>query len=62
MKLYLFSQYGNFGEFIEIVSATTAMEAWDISKAKVHNWDNSLIELIPTSVPSTIYEGGGDTR
>lgn len=60
MKLYLFTQYGNYGEFIEIVSAENPQQAWEVSKAKKIGWDNNLQELITTDMPSTIFEGGGD--
>jgi hypothetical protein len=60
MKLYLFAQTGNYGEFIEIVSAENAEQAWNISKARTNGWDNDPQELITTQIPSTIFEGGGD--
>lgn len=60
MKLFLFAQTGNYGEFIEIVSAKNAEQAWNISKARTNGWDNDPQELLITQVPSTIFEGGGD--
>lgn len=60
MKLYLFTMFGNYGEFIEIVSAENPEQAWEISKAKKLGWDNNPQELKTTDTPSTIFEGGGD--
>lgn len=60
MKLYLFITVGNYGEFIEIVSAENPEQAWEVSKAKKLGWDNEPQELITTDAPSTIFEGGGD--
>ena len=60
MKLYLFTMNGNYGEFIEIVSAENPEQAWEISKAKKYSWDNEPQELTTTDAPKTIFEGGGD--
>ena len=60
MKLFLFTQITNYGEYAEIVCANNAEEAWNTSKAKTLNWTNNPQELIPTDKPSTIWEGGGD--
>jgi hypothetical protein len=60
MKLYLFAQHGAYGEFIEIVSAFDAEQAWAISKAQTLGWYNDPLELSTTQVPGTIFEGGGD--
>ena len=60
MKLYLFAQTGAYGEFIEIISAKDAEQAWNISKARTLGWDNDPQELNITETPSTIFEGGGD--
>lgn len=60
MKLYLLAQYGNYGEFVEIVSAENPQQAWEVSKAKKLGWDNNPQELTTTDTPSTIFEGGGD--
>lgn len=62
MKLYLFAQSGAYGEFIEIVSAKDAKQAWNLSKARTIGWDNDPQELNTTETPSTIYEGGGDNE
>jgi len=59
MKFYLFTQDTAYGEFFEIVCANNAEEAWDISKAKQKNWDNSPQEIIMAEKPSTIASGGG---
>lgn len=60
MKLYLFAQTGNYGEFIEIVSAKDEEQAWNISEARTNGWDNDPQELKTTETPSTIFKGGGD--
>ena len=60
MKLFLFAQNGNYGEFIEIVSAENFEQAYEISKAKKLGWDNTPQELKITETPTTIFEGGGD--
>lgn len=60
MKLYLFAQTGAYGEFIEIVSAKDAEQAWNVSKARTNGWYNDPQELATTQIPSTIFEGGGD--
>lgn len=60
MKLFLFAQHTNYGQYIEIVSAVNEEQAWEISKAKNNGWANEPTELRTTDIPSTIFEGGGD--
>jgi hypothetical protein len=56
--LYLFSEEGAYGEFIEIVSAYNKEQAWAISYAKKNGWNNNPIIIEPTLVSSIIFKGG----
>jgi len=58
-KLFIITTDSNYGEFVRIVCADNAEEAWEISGCKELNWDKNIQEL-STDTKGIKFDGGGD--